>query len=174
MFFLQFISKLIKMLRSGESPSLIAGGFTLGFMVGLTPFLTLQNALIFLIAILTKVNLSAFFFAIFFFSFVAYLFDPLFHSLGYFLLMKISVLYPAWTKLYNLPVAPYTRFNNTVEMGSLVTALVLAWPVYLAVKRGIAAYRENWAEKIESSKFVKAVKGNTIVQWYFKIRDLEV
>ena len=33
MFFLQFISKLIKVLRSGESPGLIAGGFAMGFVI---------------------------------------------------------------------------------------------------------------------------------------------
>jgi uncharacterized protein (TIGR03546 family) len=174
MFFLQFISKFIKVLRAGESPPLIASGFTLGFLVGLTPFMTLQNMVILLIAFLTKVNLAAVFFGIFFFGFIAFIFDPVFHNLGYFMLAKLESLYGLWTTLYNLPVAPLTRFNNTVVLGSLLTAVVLAFPVYLLSQKGIIAYRENWAEKIENSKFVKALKGTFIFKWYAKVRDLEI
>ena len=173
MFFLQFISKFIKVLRAGESPPLIASGFTLGFFVGLSPFMTLQNLVILLIAFLSKVNLASMFFAIFFFGFIAYLFDPVFHSLGYVLLTQVDVLKGLWTYLYNLPVAPFTRFYNTVVMGTLVTAIVLAFPVYLLSKRGIIAYRENWADRIEKSKFIKAVKGTSLFKWYAKVRDLE-
>lgn len=173
MFFLQLISKFIKVLRAGESPPLIAGGFTMGFVVGLTPFMTLQNIVILLVAILTKVNLASVFFAMFFFSFIAYIFDPIFHSLGYFLLAQIENIKPLWTMVYNWPVAPFTRFNNTVVMGSLVVALLLSFPVYLAAKKGIIAYRATWGAKIENSKFVKAVKGSALFKWYVKIRDLE-
>lgn len=174
MFFLQFISKLIKVLRSGESPPLIAGGFSMGFLVGLTPFWTLQNMFILAIAILTKVNLAAVFFAIFLFSFVAYLFDPLFHDFGFYVLAQIESIRPLWTAIYNWMIAPFTRFNNTVVMGSTLTALVLALPIYFAAKRGIIAYRKSWAEKIENSKLVKAVKGSAVFKWYARIRDLEL
>ncbi len=173
MFVLQFISKFLKVLRSGESPGLIAGGFTMGFLIGLSPFLTLQNVLILFIAILTKINLASLFFAIFIFSFVAFVFDPVFHNLGYYLLAQLDSLYPTWTTIFNMPVAPFTRFNNTVVMGSLLCGLLLAFPVYLFSRSGIVRYRENWAPKFENSKFVKAVKGSTLFKWYIRVRDLE-
>ena len=172
MFFLQFISKLIKVLRSGESPNLIAGGFAMGFVVGMTPFLTLQNMLIILAAILTKVNLAAVFFAMFLFSFIAYLFDPLFHDLGFFLLAQIENIKPLWTVVYNWPIAPFTRFYNTVVMGSLTVALLLTWPTFLLAQKGIVAYRKKWGDKLEKSKFAKAIKGSAVFKWYIKIRDL--
>ncbi|MFQ5751046.1 MAG: TIGR03546 family protein [bacterium] len=173
MFWLKFVSKFIKVLRSGESPPLIAGGFTLGFVVGLTPFWTLQNVVILVIAILTKINLAAVFFSVFLFSFVAYLFDPIFHDLGFLVLTKIESIKALWTAIYNWPIAPFTRFYNTVVMGSLLTALVLAVPIYLLTKNGIIAYRKSWAEKFEKSKIVKVIKGSTLFKWYVKIRDLE-
>jgi len=173
MFWLQFISKFLKVLRSGESPGLIAGGFAMGFIVGLTPFLTLQNVVILLIVFLTKVNLASTFFSIFVFSFVAYLFDPAFHDLGFFLLTQIDSLVATWTALYNWPLAPLTRFNNTIVMGSFVSALALLFPVYFLFKKGIVAYRARWAERIEKSKFMKALKSNVIFKWYIKVRDLE-
>ncbi len=173
MFWLKFISKFIKVLRSGESPPLIAGGFAMGFFVGVTPFWTLQNMLLLAIAILTKVNLAAVFFALFLFSFLAFLFDPLFHELGYAVLVNIESLQGLWTTLYNWPIVPFSRFNNTVVMGSALTASVLAIPVYYLANKGIITYRRTWGEKIEKSKFVKAVKGTTLFQWYAKIRDWE-
>ncbi|MFQ5639937.1 MAG: TIGR03546 family protein [bacterium] len=173
MFWLKFISKFIKILRAGESPSLIASGFTLGFVMGLTPFWTLQNMVLFLAAILSKVNLASVFFALFLFSFVSYIFDPLFHHLGYFILAQVDALKGVWTSFYNMPLIPFTRFNNTVVMGSLLTALTLAVPTYLLVKKGVTAYRESWAKKIEKSKVMKALKGNILFRWYIKIRDLE-
>lgn len=173
MFWLKFLSKFIKVLRAGESPPLIAGGFTMGFVMGLTPFWTLQNMVILAVAILTKVNLAAVIFSLFLFSFTAYLFDPLFHDLGYFILVNIEALRGFWTAIYNWPIAPFTRFYNTIVMGSLVTALILAYPIYLLTQKGVIAYRKYWAEKIQRSKIVKAVKGSSIFKWYVKIRDLE-
>ncbi len=172
MFWLKFISKFIKVLRAGESPGLIAGGFTMGFIVGLTPFWTLQNLLILMIVILTKVNLSAVVFSIFLFSFVAYLFDPLFHNLGYFLLAQVEALNGLWTALYNMPIAPFTRFYNTIVAGSLLTALIMAFPVYFLGKNGIVSYRKTLGPKVENSKFVKAVRGTGLYKWYAKIRDM--
>jgi len=145
----------------------------MGFIVGLTPFWTLQNLLILMIVILTKVNLNAAFFSIFLFSFVAYLFDPLFHNLGYFLLAQVEALNGLWTALYNMPIAPFTRFYNTIVAGSLLTALIMAFPVYFLGKSGIVWYRKTLGPKVENSKFVKAVRGTGLYKWYAKIRDME-
>ncbi len=172
MFWLKFISKFIKVLRAGESPGLIAGGFTMGFVVGLTPFWTLQNIVILIIVILTKVNLSAAFFSIFLFSFVAYLFDPLFHNLGYFLLAQVEALNGLWTTFYNMPIAPLTRFYNTIVAGSLLTAIIMAFPVYFLGKNGIVSYRKTLGPKVENSKLVKAVRGTGLYKWYAKLRDM--
>ncbi len=173
MFILQLISKFIKVLRAGESPGLIAGGITLGFIVGLTPFWTLQNILLLLLAVLTKVNLASVFFSMFAFGAAAFLLDPFFHNLGFVVLARLDALYPTWTALFNLPLAPFTRFNNTVVMGSLLTAIVLAFPVYRGARSGIIAYRERFAARLENSKIVKAIKSSFLFKWYVKVRDLE-
>ena len=173
MFWLKFISKFIKVLKAGESPPLIACGLTMGFMIGITPFWSLQNVLLFAIAILTKVNLAAVFFAFFVFGFIAYLFDPLFHDIGYWILVSIESLKDLWATLYNTPIVPFTRFNNTVVMGSTLVVLLLAFPVYVLSKKGTIGYRTRWEEKIRNSKIVKAFRGTFIFKWYVKVRDLE-
>ncbi len=172
MLWLQLLSKFVRLLREGASPAAIAGGFTLGFFVGLTPFLTLQNVLLILLAAILRLNFAAFGFAYLLFSFFAYLFDPWFHSLGLFVL-SLPALQSLYTKLYNLPIAPLTRFYNTLVMGTTVVGLVLSPAVVMLVKSGVTAYRRSWAEKLEQSRLVRSARGLKVVQWYFKIRDFQ-
>jgi uncharacterized protein (TIGR03546 family) len=171
MFFLQFISKFIKAMRAGASPAQIAGGFSLGFLIGLMPFLTLQSVIIFCVVFLINVNLSAATFAIFIAGFGAFLLDPLFHNLGFYVLTGIHALQGLWTKLYNLPVAPLTRFNNTVVMGSFVGGLVLFAPVYFGMKKFVVAYRQGLEARIKKWKIVQVITGSKLWQWYERLRD---
>jgi uncharacterized protein (TIGR03546 family) len=173
MFWLQFLSKLIRVLREGDSPKAIAGGFTVGFLLGLTPLLSLQNLLLLLAAALLRMNLAALGFGMLLFSFVAYLFDPFFHNVGFFLLVQVDFLQGLYTSLYNLPAAPLTRFYNTIVAGSTVVGVALSPVVFWLAKHGIENYRARWAEKIEKSKIVRYLRGTKLVQWYFKLRDLE-
>jgi len=171
MFFLQFITKFIKVMRAGASPAQIAGGFALGSLIGLMPFLTLQSAVIFCVLFLLNVNLSAATLAIFIFSFGAFLLDPVFHNLGFYMLTGLNTLQGLWTKLYNMPVAPLTRFNNTVVMGSFLGGLVLFAPVYFGMKKLVVAYREGLEAKIKKWKLVQVITGSKMWQWYERLRD---
>ena len=172
MIFLKILSQLIKALREGESPGQIAAGFTLGFLIGLTPFWTLQGVLLFLVLFIFKVNLAAGTLAILLAGLVAYLADPAFHALGYFILTGMPFLQGLWETLFNLPVAPLTRFNNTVVLGSLVVGILAAVPLYFGMRKFVLAYRSGWEEKIKKWKIVQAVRGSKLVQAYVKVRDL--
>ena len=77
MFGLKLISKILKILRSNESPNKIAGGFILGMILGITPFLSLINIIIIFIIIIISVNISAAILAYLIFTAVIYLCDPL-------------------------------------------------------------------------------------------------
>ena len=172
MFVLQFISKFIKVLRAGATPGQIAGGFMLGFIIGLMPFMTLQGAALIVVLFFLNVNLAAATLAMFVSSFFAFLLDPLFHNLGFYLLTGVPALHGMWTALYNMPVAPLSRFNNTVVLGSFVAGLVLALPVFVLARKGVISYRSGLEEKIRKWKIVRWLTGSKIANWYFKIRDL--
>jgi uncharacterized protein (TIGR03546 family) len=173
MFWLQLISKLIRVLREGASPKAIAGGFTFGFVLGLTPFFSLQNLLLFGLAAVLRLNLAALGLAVLVFSFVAYLFDPIFNSVGYFLLVQVDFLQGLYTALYNLPIAPLTRFYNTIVAGSTALGIALSPSIFWLSKRGVEQYRTRWAEKIEKSRAIRYLRGTKLIQWYFKLRDLD-
>lgn len=170
MFWLNFIFKLIKTLHSSGEPRHIAAGFALGSIIGLAPFLTLQNILVFIVILIFNVSIGAAFFGIFFFGCLAYIFDAQFHSLGYYLLVELEFLKPIWTYFYNIPIAPLTKFYNTVVLGSLVTSLILLFPVYWGFKCIVKLYQSKLAPKVERFKIIQIIKGNNFYQIYQKIK----
>ena len=173
MFYFKFIKDFINILRAGQTPAQVAGGFALGSILGLSPMLTLQGALIWLILLSLNVNFSAAGVAITLFSLFAYLLDPLFHWLGYQIHVNAGALKGIWTWLYNAPIAPLTRFNNTVVMGSFAAALVLFVPVYVGMKRFVVAYRTHIHARLEKWKIYQILDRSKMLQWYRKVRDLK-
>ncbi|MEX2115341.1 MAG: TIGR03546 family protein [Bacteroidota bacterium] len=171
MFWLQILSNFIKVLSAGQTPRQVAAGFALGSLAGFSPVLTLQGILVWLIILTFDVNLSAALLAFTLFAFLGYVLDPLFHEFGYVLLVNVDSLRPLWTALYNAPLAPLTRFNNTLVLGSLVGALVLSPAVYFGMKKFVVAYRTHLGARIEKWKIYQVVSKSAFVRWYRRIRD---
>jgi len=172
MFWLKMIRDFLKVLRAGETPHQIASGFALGSILGFSPMLTLQGILVWLVILIFNVNLSAALLALTVFSLAAFLLDPVFHLLGYAVLVDVPSLQNLWTAMYNAPIAPLTRFNNTVVMGSFLAALVLAVPAYYGMKAFVVAYRQHIHSRVEKWKVFQVVKRSLLVRWYERIRDL--
>lgn len=172
MFWLQIIKNFIQVLRSGQTPRQIAGGFALGAIVGLMPFFTLQGLLLWLVILVLDVNLSAALLAVTLFALLAYIIDPLFHAMGYFLLVDSSSLHAFWTSLYNAPIAPLTRFNNTVVLGSFVAGFLLLLPVYWGMHRFVLAYRTHLHSKVERLKIYQVISKSTLIKWYDRIKNI--
>lgn len=142
MIILTFIKYFIKILRSNESASQIAAGFAMGMFMGITPFWSLLNFLLMIIVIILNVNIAAVLLAYAIFSTFVYLFDPLLHGLGFWLLANIEFLKPFWTFLYHAPIFPFTDYNNSVYLGSMTIFLAMVWPVFRSVKNFILHYRD--------------------------------
>ena len=172
MFWLTLVKNFFQILRSGQTPAQIAGGFALGAIVGLMPVLTLQGIALWLVIFLLNVNLTAVFLSATIFTLIAYLFDPIFHALGCFFLVDVSALRGLWTSLYNAPLAPLTRFNNTLVLGSLLASVVFFLPVYFGAKRFVIAYRAHIGARVERWKIVQTISKSAPLQWYNKIKDL--
>ena len=172
MIFLKFLGKILKVLRDGPSPAQVAGGFALGMFLGLIPFFNLYTLLIILVIFILNVNISAAVLGLMVFKLFAYLLDPVFHDLGYALLVKAEFLQDFWTSLYNLPVFPLTKFNNTVVLGSFISALVLSIPVFFLSKTGVVQYRGKLEPAVKNMKIVKVVQSSKIYDIYSRIKNL--
>ncbi|MBN2012286.1 TIGR03546 family protein [candidate division KSB1 bacterium] len=172
MIIIKLISKFIKVLSSAASPNQIAWGFALGTIPGLTPINALHNAVVLILLIILNVNISSALFALLIYSLFAWMLDPFFHAIGYYVLAEIPALTSFWTSLYNAPIAPLTRFNNTVVMGSFLVAIALLIPHYLLFKWFVRKYRDTWNEKIKKWKITKAITGSKVVKLYLKFKDV--
>jgi uncharacterized protein (TIGR03546 family) len=158
MLLMKLLKKLIAVLHSEIAPGQIAGGVALGAMIGLLPFFSLLSVVLFLLLLIINVNLGAAFLAMAVFGLLGFLIDPLANQVGYALLVKIKALAPLWTSLYNMPVVPFTRFNNTVVLGNLIAGIVLFIPIFVLSKRFIVHYRTNYRATVENWKVVKLLK----------------
>jgi len=172
MIFLKLLGKLIKALKSAESPGQMAWGFALGAFLGLMPLNTLFTLFFFLVLFLFRVNFASAMLSFVLYGLFAYALDPLFHQLGFFVLVNIAFLKSFWTVLYNVPIAPLTRFNNTIVMGSLIGSFLLFAPNYLFFHWFVVRYRESWNGKIARWKIVQILKGSKLVKLYIKIKAI--
>jgi uncharacterized protein (TIGR03546 family) len=162
---------LLKLLNSDTGHNQIASGVALGFILGMTPALSLQTILILMIILLFRVQTGACFITAFFFSFIAYFLDPLFHLIGEIVLTADS-LKPIWTYLYHLPIIPFTRFYNTIVTGSGVVSFVLAPIVFLITRLIVVKYRQIIVERFKHTKFFKLMKASALYKWYAKYEQI--
>lgn len=172
MFWLNFIKSFIKVLAEGQTPKQIALGFALGSIIGLSPMFTLQGLIIWILILMLDVNISAALVSITLFKIIAFIFDPLFHWLGFQLLTQFEFLRGTFTALYNAPFAPLSRFNNTVVMGSFITALILLAPIYFGMKLFVIKYREHIHEKIKRWKIYQVLNQSKFINYYKKVKSL--
>ncbi len=162
---LKLIQSIIKTLHSDGTPGQVAAGMALGAALGLTPLVNVHNLIIFSLIVLLNVSFGGGMLGWALFVPLGFLLDPVFDRIGASLLLAPS-LRSLWTSWYNTPLVPYTNFNNTVVMGSVVGWLVLAVPIFFAARWGIARYRATIGERVRQSKFYKAVTASQVYNWY--------
>jgi uncharacterized protein (TIGR03546 family) len=157
----------IKLLNSDTGTISLAMGLTCGFILGMTPTLSLHSLLIFLVLFFFRIQIGAALLAAFFFKFVAFLLDPAFDAVGS-KVLDIESLQAFYTTLYNMPIIPFTRFNNTIVMGSAVITFALSPLVFILSRYLIVKYRQTILARFKESKAWKAVEATKFYQWYYK------
>ena len=162
----QFIS-IIKLLHSENGASQIAAGLTIGFFMGLSPLFTLQGAIFIFLLLLLRVQIGAAIAMSAVTKLTAILLTPFLSSIGQYFLTNES-FNGFYTTLYNLPLVPFSKFNHSVVMGGLVLSIVLGPVLYLIFYRLILSYQEQAVQRLKKTKFFKAIKASSLVQWYLK------
>ena len=162
---LKQIFQFLRLLNSDKGHKSIAFGVTCGFILGMTPSFSLQSLLIFICLFLFRIQMGAAFVTAFFFAFIALILDPVFHSFGSHIL-EMGSLKPLFTQMYNTPILPFTRFNNTIVMGSGAVSFLLSPIIFLISLKFIIKYREVVVARIKNTKVWKAIKMSTFYQWY--------
>ena len=165
---LTLLAKLFKVLNAEAEPGQISAALCLSMFFAFMPFLTLQHLLLLLIVLVLRVNLTGFILGCLVFSAVAFLLDPLFHSLGM-AVLSADALSGFWSMLYDSGLLRLTRFNNSIVMGGLVTALLLVLPLYFAANALIRRYRQHVMTWIQKTRIAQMVKGSRLYSVYQSI-----
>ena len=162
---LTIIAKLLKLLNSDANPSQLALGVCFAAIMGLTPLASPHNALLLLLVLLVRVNLSLFLLSWGLFTLIAYLFDPLSQALGSALLQAES-LNALWQSMYNSNFWRFLGFNNTLILGSSLISFALSLPLFFISRTCIINYRGHVLQWVQKSRLGLWIKGGKIYSIY--------
>jgi uncharacterized protein (TIGR03546 family) len=151
-----WIARLIASLNANRRPGEIAAGIAMGVWLALLPAGNLLWVGLFLITVFLKLNLAIELLILAVLSPLAGLADAQLHTVGS-AVLTAEALEGFFTGLYNTPLVPFTRFNNTVVMGALLTGAVLWIPVFLVGRVLVRVYRRSIHPRLAESKIVKAI-----------------
>ena len=162
---------LLKILNSETGENQIAAGLSIGLILGFAPFFSLQTLLVILVILMFRVQAGAAFVSAFFFAFIAWTIDPLADFLGRHIL-ETQALRPLFGAMYNMPIIPLTRFNDSIVMGSLAISLLLSIPGFYVFRWAIRRYRVAVLAKLKNTRWWQIMKSTAVYQWYAKYESL--
>jgi uncharacterized protein (TIGR03546 family) len=166
---LKLLQSIVSALHSEGTPGQVAAGFALGAALGLTPLVNVHNLVVVALLAVLNVSFGGGLLGMAVFAPVGFLLDPLFDRIGRLLLLETPALTPLWTEWYNTPGVPYTNFNNSVVLGSVVGWLVLFAPIFFLSRAGVRHYRDVYAERVRGSRLHRALTASrayNVYRWF--------
>jgi uncharacterized protein (TIGR03546 family) len=149
------IVRAIVALNTNVKREQLAAGFACGLLFALLPAGNLLWLALFIATFFFKVNYAMQLLAALVLSPLRLILGGALDSLGW-AILNASFLRAPFTALYNAPIAPLTRFNNTIVMGGLVAGIALWLPAFFAMRAFVSFYRAKLAPKMTESKLYKA------------------
>jgi len=168
---LKQIFNLFKLINSDTGENQLAAGIACGIILGFAPGFSLQTVLVITMIFFLRIQMGAAFTSAFFFKIIAWMLDPLFDSVGK-VILEIGSLKGLYTTMYNLPIIPFTKFNNSVVMGAMIISIILFPVLYVLSKLMIIKYRVTVVKRFQETKFFKALKATKFYKWYAKYDEL--
>ncbi len=165
---LKLFQSLFKTLHSDGTPGQVAAGIMLGAGIGLTPLLSAHNLVLFAAIVLLNVSFGGGMLGLALFTPFGFILDPLFDRVGL-ALLRHPALTGLWTDWYNIPLVPYTNFNNSVTLGGFVCWLVFTIPIYFTARAAISRYRATYGARVMNSRFMKGLKASkayNVYSWF--------
>lgn len=153
---LKTIVKLFSALNANVNPGEIAHAFSCGILLGLMPKDNLLWWLVFVFILFIRINKPMYLIMAVIASTFSPVMDGLFDTVGYaFLTIPQFSGFFAW--LLELPFVGFTKFNNSVLMGSLLCGLVLYLPMYILGHLLVSLWRKHITFWVRNSKLTKVV-----------------
>lgn len=150
---LKEFTDFFKALNNNSHPGEIAHAICTGMLLG---FLPKDNVLWFILTIIflfLRINKGAFLLSTIGFSLLAPVFDPLFDYFGYWVL-TFEPITPFFSNLLEIPFLGFTKFNNSIVMGALLSSIILYIPLYFLSRLFLKFWRASLAPIVKKSKIV--------------------
>ena len=152
---IRYIVKMFRALNANANPDEIAHAFSIGLLLGILPKNNLLWYLLFIFFLFVRINKGTYFLLTILFSSLAVAADPLFNSLGYKILTN-QAFEGTFSTLIEIPFVGFTRFNNTIVMGSLICGIILYIPMYIFGRIFVKLWRTVIASRIRQNPVMKA------------------
>jgi len=144
-------------LKSSLSANQIAFSFALGIFAGLPP-MGLHVVVPITLALLVRCSFRAFLLAMGLFKLLSLAVAPASYAIGRFLLDTSRGLDGLWRWLFHLPVLAPMGYQRYLLLGSLVVALCMAVPVFLAVRLLVIKYRLSFTQWVSNWRISKTLR----------------
>lgn len=151
-----YIAKFLKALNANVNPGEIAHAASCGFLLGLVPKDNLLWYLLFVFLFFIRINKPTYLIMILVGTALTPALDPTVDSIGYSIL-TIENFRNFYAFLLDVPFVAFTKFNNTIVMGSLALGLICYIPVYIIARVFVKLWRKYAAVAIKNSRIVKAL-----------------
>ena len=165
---LTLLVKMLAALNSESSARQIALAITLGFIMGISPLLSLHNLVLLFVVLVIRIHLASFTLALGIFSGLGYLLSGFIVSVGESLL-SAPALQSIFTAAYQYDWFKLAHLHHTYTLGALVVGLLLALPVYFLSLTLVAKYRVHVKNLFDKLRIVKALKTSKFYQLYCDI-----
>jgi len=153
--FVKWMVRALAALNSNARKGQVAAAMACGVLLALVPSGNLAWMVLFFLTFFFKLHYGMQMLTLAVLKLAAPLLAPALDALGW-AILNAPALEPAFTALSSVPVAPLTRFNNTLVMGGLVAGLVLWLPLFFGFRALVAGYRSRFAPRVKASRLYKA------------------
>lgn len=153
---LKYLVNLLKAFNANVKPSQIANSFCIGLILGFMPKNNLLWYILLVFFAFVRINKPGYFIMMIVGSCLAPLADSLFDKIGY-AVLTFSPFENFYAWLLDVPFVGFTRFNNTIVCGSLISGIICYIPLYILMYFIIKAWRKWIAPKFNDSKLLKTI-----------------
>lgn len=155
--------KFFKVLNSNSHPGEIAHAISIALLLGVLPKDNFFWYILTFFFLFIRINKGALAIATMLFSILAQYLDTLFDKIGY-AILTYDKFEAFFSKLLDIPFVSFTKFNNTIVMGSLAFGLLAYIPVYLIVRLFLKFWRSSFAPAIRKTKLITFLSKIKLIQ----------
>lgn len=154
---------LINALSSNTHPGAIAHAFACGMLLGFMPKENLLWIILFVFILFMRIQRATYTLSLIVGALLAALLDPFFHTVDCWIL-SLDSMEDFYAYLLDIPFVAFTKFNNSVVMGSLVCGIIAYIPFYLFGRLFVWLWRKYLAEGVRRLKVVRVIKQIPLIQ----------